>query len=100
MRILWNLVKFAFALALVIPVAIILLATALGIFGALLGLAILALKLAILALIAWGAYRVGKALFGRSGERSGMDESRPLVPVHDRYYEAAKRELDRELGHL
>lgn len=97
MRILWNFVKFAIVLALVIPVAIIVLATALGLFGALLGLAILALRLAILALVVWGAYRLGKALFGRSGERSRVDESRRLVPV-DPYYEAAKRELDRELG--
>ena len=100
MRILWNLVKFAIVLALVIPVAIIVLATALGLFGVLLGLAIVALKLAILGLIVWGAYRVGKALFGRSGERSRTDESRHLVPVHDRYYEAARLELDRERGHL
>lgn len=97
MRILWNLVKFAIVLALVIPVAVIVLVTALGLFGALLGLAIAALRIAIVALIVWGAYRVGKALFGRSGDRSRMDESRRLVPA-DPYYEAARRELDRELG--
>jgi hypothetical protein len=97
MRTLWNLVKLGIVLALVIPVAIIVLATAVGLFGALLGLAIVALRLAIAALIVWGVYRVGKALFRRSGERSRTGEFRQLVPV-DPYYEAAKRELDRELG--
>lgn len=100
MRTLWNVLKLAIVLAFAIPLAIIVLATALGIFGALLGLAIAALRLAILALIVWGAYRVGKALFGNSKAGTGADESRQLGPVHDRYYEAAKRELDRELGHL
>lgn len=96
MRILWNLVKLAFALALVVPVAIIVLATALGVFGALLGLAVLVLRLAVAALIVWGAYRVGKALFGRREVTPSSDYTR-LAPV-DPYYEAAKRELDRELG--
>ena len=100
MRIMWNLVKVAIVLAVAIPLAIIVLATAVGIFGALLGLAILALRLAIAALIVWGVYRVGKALFGNSRTRSRADETRQLGPVHDRYYEAAKRELDRELGHV
>jgi|SRR5687767_12692187 len=98
MRILvWNLLKFAMALAIVIPVTIIVLATALGLFVALLGLAILALRIAIFALVAWGLFRVGKALFGRSQVRSQAEESRQLSS-YDPYYEAAKRELDRELG--
>lgn len=97
MRILWNLVKFAIVLALVIPVAIIVLATALGLFGALLGLAIVAVRLAIVALLVWGAYRLGRAVFRRSGKHSRTGEFGQLVPV-DPYYEAAKRELDRELG--
>ncbi|HEX6250260.1 MAG TPA: hypothetical protein VFZ56_02365 [Gemmatimonadaceae bacterium] len=100
MRILWNLVKVAIVLAVAIPLAVIVLATAVGIFGALLGLAIVALRLAIAALIVWGAFRVGKALFGSSRARTRAEESRQLAPVHDRYYEAARRELDRELGHL
>jgi hypothetical protein len=96
----WKLVKVAIALAVAIPVAIIVLVAALGVFGALLGLAIVALKLAVFALVLWGAYRLGKALFGRSRARARTDESRELMPVHDRYYEEARRELDRELGHL
>lgn len=100
MRIMWNLVKVAIVLAVAIPLTVIVLATAVGLFGALIGLAIVALRLAIAALIVWGAYRVVKALFRRGGERSRADESRQLAPVHDRYYEAARRELDRELGHL
>jgi hypothetical protein len=100
MRMMWNLVKVAIVLAFAIPVAVIVLATALGLFGALLGLAIVALRLAVLAVIVWGAYRVVKALFRRGSARSRADESRQLAPVHDRYYEAARRELDRELGHI
>lgn len=100
MRILWNVLKFALVLALVIPLAIIVLATALGLFAALLGLAVLALRIAIVGLIVWGVYRLGKALFGGSRGRTRADEARQLVPVHDRYYEEAKRELDRELGHI
>lgn len=100
MRILWNVLKFALVLALVIPLAIIVLATALGLFAALLGLAVLALRIAIVGLIVWGVYRLGKALFGGSRVRTRADEARQLVPVHDRYYEEAKRELDRELGHI
>jgi hypothetical protein len=99
-RLVWNLFKSAMVLAIAIPLAIIVFATALGIFGALLGLAILALRIAIVGLIAWGVFRLGKALFGGSRSRTRADESRQLAPVHDRYYEAAKRELDRELGHI
>lgn len=96
MRILWNLLKIGIVLALLIPISIIVLATALGIFGALLGLAIAALRIAILGLIVWGAYRVGKALFGRPKNRPDPGEFRQLAG--DRYYEEARRELDRELG--
>jgi hypothetical protein len=94
MRTFWNLMKLAIA----IPVAIILLVAALGIFGALVGLAVVVLRVAIFGLIVWGAYRIVKALFGRSGKKSAPGEYTRLAPV-DRYYEEAKRELDRELGH-
>jgi len=43
MRLLWNLFKIVIVLALAIPVSIIVLAAALGILGALVGFAILAL---------------------------------------------------------
>jgi hypothetical protein len=97
MRVLWNLLKFGIALAILIPVSIIVLATALGIFGALLGLAVLVLRIAIVGLVVWAAYKLARALFGRSHDRSETGEYGRLAPV-DPYYEAAKRELDRKLG--
>ena len=98
-QLVWGLLKSAIVLAIAIPLAIFVLATALGLLGALLGLAIFALRIAIVGLIAWGIYRVGKALFGSRADKRA-DEARQLAPVHDRYYEAARRELDRELGHI
>lgn len=99
MRVLWTLVKIALALALVIPVSIIVLTTALGLFGALLGLAILVLKVAVAGLIAWGVFRLARALFGGRSPSPAQSQPRQL-PAIDPYYEAAKRELDRELGHV
>lgn len=97
MRVLWTLMKIVLGLALVIPACIIALAVALGLFGALLGLAIMTLRLAVVGLVVVGAWKLGKALFG-SSSRPYVPEVKPLPPV-DPYYEAAKRELDRELGH-
>lgn len=97
MRVLWSVVKIALALALVIPVSIIVLATALSIFGALLGLAIVVLKFAVAGLIAWGLFRLARALFGGRSRGPQPNEVRQL-PAIDPYYEAAKRELDRELA--
>jgi hypothetical protein len=96
MRLLWTLLKVVIALVLVIPVSIIVLATALGLFGALLGLAVLTLRLAVVGLICWGVFRLATSLFGGSS-RSRPNEVRELPPV-DPHYEAAMRELDRELG--
>ena len=98
MRVLWTVMKVALALALVIPVSIIALATALSIFGALLGIAILVLKAAVAGLIAWGLFRLVRGLLWERSPRSEPSEVRSL-PAADPYYEAAKRELDRELGH-
>lgn len=80
------------------PLAIIVLATALGLFGALLGLAVLALKLAFFGLIALGLVKLGKRLFGRS--KPTPVASPASLPSADPYYRAAMRELDRELGDL
>jgi hypothetical protein len=97
MRLLWTLLKVVIALVLVIPVSIIVLATVLGVFGALLGLAILALKLAVVGLLCWGAFRlVGGLMRGPAPHRN---EIKPL-PAVDPHYEAAMRELDRELGEV
>jgi hypothetical protein len=98
MRLLWTLLKVVIGLAIVLPVSIIVLATVLGVFGALLGLAILALRLAVVGLIAWGAFRLVAGLM-RGSKRSQRDDVKPL-PAPDPHYEAAMRELDRELGHV
>lgn len=97
MRVLWTLVKIALALCLVIPVGIVVLALALGIFGALLGLAIMTLRFAVVALIIWGLYRLAMGLFGGRSQRAAPQIATPARPV-DPHYEAAMRELDQELG--
>lgn len=99
MRLLWTLLKVVIALALVLPISIIVLATALGVFGALFGLAVLALRLAVVGVIAYGAFRLVGALMRGSRSRSIPAEPNALPPV-DPHYEAAMRELDRELGHV
>lgn len=95
MRLLWNLFKIVIVLALAIPISIIVLATALGILGALVGFAILALKLAVVALVGWGVFRVITHLLG--APTKGEKRTVQLPPV-DPHYEAAMRELDQELG--
>lgn len=96
MRLLWTLVKVVFALAIAIPISIIMLATALGILGALVGIAILALKIAFFAFVGWGVFRFVGRMLGGPTKTSGVRVSE-LPPV-DPHYEAAMRELDRELG--
>ena len=98
MRLLWTVLKVVVGLAIAIPIAIIVLATALGILGALVGLAVLALKLAFFALVAWGLFRLATRIFGGPPrpERSALE----ALPPADPHYEAAMRELDRELGEL
>jgi len=98
MRLLWTLLKVVLALLLVLPVTIIVLATVLGLFGALLGLAILALRLAVVGLVAWGVFKLITTLMRGSKPRPVRDEVKPL-PAPDPYYEAAMRELDRDMGH-
>jgi hypothetical protein len=97
MRVLWTLFKIVVALVVAIPVSIIVLAAALGILGALVGIAILALKLAVFGLIGWGAYRLAKRLMAAPASGQTKSPAADLTPV-DRYYQSAMRELDRELG--
>ena len=97
MKVLWTLLKVVLALALAIPISIIVLATALGLLGFLVGFAILALKLAVFGLIGWGVFRLISRLLGGPTSGKGKDTITELPPV-DRHYEAAMRELDRELG--
>ncbi len=96
MKLLWTLAKVVIVLALAIPVSLIVLTTALGIFGVLVGLVAIAVRLAVVAGIAYVAYRVIKALV--SGP---ADVSRPMqidAPRVDPYYEAAVKEVDRDIG--
>ena len=101
MKVLWTLLKVVIALLVVVPVSIIALATALGILGALVGLAVLALKIAVFGLIGWAAFRlIGSLVCGRSHSRRKSHVAElPVAPV-DPHYEAAMRELDQELGHV
>lgn len=98
MRLLWNFLKVVIALCLAIPVAIIVLAAGLGILGALVGIAFMVLKLAFIALIGWGAFRLFRSLMGGPAKPTQEYEPIKLPPV-DVHYEAAMHELDRELGH-
>jgi hypothetical protein len=97
MRVLWTLLKIALALAFVIPISIILLVMALGLLGALFGIAIVALKFAVIALIGVGLFKLFARLFGGPSHRRQIVTPLPL-PAADPHYEAAMRELDRELG--
>ena len=97
MRVLWTLFKVVVALVVAIPVSIIVLAAALGILGALVGIAILTLKLAVFGLVGWAAFRLIKRLTAAPTSRKSKSPVADLPPV-DRYYQAAMRELDRELG--
>jgi hypothetical protein len=99
MKGLWTLVKIMIALVLAIPLSIIVLATALGILGALVGVAVLTLKLAVFGLVAWGVFRLISRLMGGLAHGKRRSTITELPPV-DPHYEAAMRELDRELGEV
>ena len=99
MRMLWRLAKIVIALALAIPLSIIVLATALGILGALVGIAILVLKLAVVGLVGWGVFRLVTSLLRGSKPTPQPTAIKELPPV-DPHYEAAMRELDQELGEV
>jgi hypothetical protein len=99
MKVLWTLFKIVVALVLAIPLSILVLATALGVLGALVGVAILALKLVVFGLVGWGVFRLITRLVG-----GGTDGKRQTpvteLPAADPHYESAMRELDRELGEV
>jgi hypothetical protein len=97
MRVLWTLLKVVVALAIVLPLSIIALATGFVFLGALLGLAILVLKVAVAGLLLWGGFRLLARLF-RGPSPKPRPQEIPAPPAVDRHYEAALRELDRELG--
>jgi hypothetical protein len=97
MRILWTAAKLVLALVIVVPISIIALGLTLGLFGAVIGLAFVALRLAVVGLIAWGLFRLAVGLVGGRA-RDAQSEATPELRAPDPHYEAAMRELDRELG--
>ena len=98
MRLIWTLVKIAVAVAIIVPLAIVALGIGMGILGVLFGLAILVLKLAVLGLVGYGVFRFASRLFG--GSKAPAVPVPKQLPTYDRHYEAAMRELDRELGEI
>lgn len=97
MKLLWTLLKVVLALVLIVPVTIIVLGTVLGILGTLFGLAVLALKVVVVGLVAYGAFKlIARLMGGPKPAPTVHREAVRLAPV-DPYYESAMRELDREL---
>jgi hypothetical protein len=96
MRILWTLLKIIIGLAIAIPLGIVGLVLTLGVLGGLLGLAIVALKLAFVGFIGYGMFRAARYLVAPA-PKPNAEPVREL-PTPDPYYEAAMRELDAEMG--
>lgn len=97
MRILWTLAKIIIGLAIAIPLGVVALALALGILGSLLGLALMALKLAFVGFVGYGLYRVARYFVAPDPKPTSYPTRELTMP--DPYYEAAMRELDAEMGH-
>lgn len=97
MKVLWTLFKIVLALVLLVPLSILVLATSLGILGALVGLAVFSLRVALLGFVVYGAVKLIGWLFR---DRSPAPAPRQIadVPRMDPYYESAMRELDRDVG--
>lgn len=96
-RVLWTLFKIMIGLAIAIPLGFFAITLALGVVGTAVALAVMAVRLGVLALVGYGVYRVGRFLFGR-GRRSPKHAEPPAaLPPVDPYYVAAMRELDAEL---
>ena len=98
MRILWTLLKVIIGLAIAIPVAFLALALTAGLVGTLIALAVIALKLAIVGCVAYGLFRLGRAIFAPSPKPAPPPAAELSAPLRDPYYDAAVRELDAELG--
>jgi hypothetical protein len=92
MKVLWTLLKVAVALVLVIPVSLLML----GVFGTVLGLALMLLRVALLGLLAIGAFKFIARLMRGPAPRVQPKET-PRLSAVDPYYQAAMRELDLEL---
>jgi hypothetical protein len=92
MKVLWTLVKVALALVLLIPVSLLML----GIFGTMLGLAILLLRVAVIGLLVYGSFKLIARLVRGPAPRVEY-RSTPQLSSVDPYYQAAMRDLDQEL---
>ena len=93
MKVLGTLLKVVVSLVLLIPVSLLVL----GIFGTVLGLAVMLVRLAVIGLMAYGAFKLlGRLTRGRAPHVE-RGQTRQLAPV-DPYYQAAMRELDRDLA--
>jgi hypothetical protein len=96
MRILWTLLKVMIGLAIAIPVCMFVVSITLGIVGAMVGLAFLAVRLAVVGAVGYGVFRLARHFFAPAGK-----PAKPVVrelPGVDPYYQAAMRELDAEIG--
>ena len=94
MKVLWTLIKVVVALVLVIPVSLLML----GLFGTVLGIAFILLRLALIGLLAYGAFKVVARLLRGPAPRVNAKETRQLGASSDPYYQAAMRELDRDIA--
>ena len=94
MKVFWTLAKIALGLVLVIPVGLLML----GVIGTAVGLAVMLLRFAILGLLAYGAVRLLVRLM--RGPSAPRVETRPTPALGsaDPYYQAAMRELDRDIA--
>ena len=99
MRVIWMLIKIIIGLAIAIPLGIVALALTVGLVGTLVGLAFLALKLAVIGLVGYGVYRFARLVFAPKKPSMPSSYEPRALPQVDKYYEAAMRELDSELGH-
>ena len=95
MRILWTLFKVILGLAIAIPLGIVALGVTIGVVGVVLSLAILALKLACVGFVGYGLYRLVRHLMAPAPAPVRASAS---LPMPDPYYDAAMRELDKEMG--
>jgi hypothetical protein len=93
MRVVWTLFKIIIGLAIAIPVGLFALALLAGVVGTFVGLAVMALRLAIIGLVGYGLYRIVRLVFAPSPKPSPVRD----LPRPDPYYDAAMRELDSEL---
>ena len=93
MKLLWTLLKVAAALVLVIPVSLLIL----GVVGTVLGLAIMLLRVALIGLLAYGAFKLIARLLRGPSPVEPREAQRLSTPA-DPYYQAAMRELDRDMA--